>query len=575
MTARHPWIARACGDNAITIWSWLLTLPFAVSVMAGYEFLRAGQPGYGVFLVALIVHVMLGGALLAARLTVLRPGRHRHRPVTAFLVFAAIGVARPLLALWLAASFGILVVPGDLLSRLTINLASAIVMLPLIAVVVDILREHGGVQRRLGAARTAVEERRADADRDVHELRSGFATAVAQRIDDAIGTVGSRLEAADAARLLRRISDDVVRPMSHELFRETGEPESTDDRARQADLPVRFGHRVRRVVSGLQPDPPIVITLVYLVLVVPHLLTTYGLGVAIIQAPVIGGIYLAGNTATFAISTRIASAAWRVVAIIACYTCVALLAALQTAAALGALGVAADFYWAEVASYPFIAVAIAVIRSVSVQLHSDEDALAASLREQVRLATRAQRRLTDVRRRLSHVLHSTVQAELIATSLSLQGGRGAEPDAAALVATTLADIKRELLSHSEKEPPGAREALDALLAMWGTVLQIELYVSDGAWMLLDEDPTRASAVVDALSEGLTNAVRHGSSASVALAIRRDQHGDALIVELRSEGPMAEPPQTAPGIGLAALRAVGSRVSIRSEDEHVVLTVVIA
>ena len=505
---------------------------------------------------------------------------------------------RPLLAVTLAAPFGVVLAQGDLFSRVTINVVSALVMLPLIAVAVDILREHGEVQRRLIAARSAVEERRADADRGVEELRHQFAATVAERLDAAIGATGGELGAVDAAALLRRISDDVVRPMSHELFRDAqavdadvesrGTPADRGEGELDLGRPIRVRDRLRRIASGLQPDPPIVIALVYLVLVFPHFLTTYGLAVTIIQTPVIGGIYLAGNAATFAIGSRIPSAVWRITAIVACYTGVALVAALQNGAALALFGYSAEFYWAEVASYPFIAVTIAIIRSVSVQLHGDEDALAASLRERVRLATGAQSRLKDVRLRLSHVLHSTVQAELIAVSLGLGGHRpltddrmpategDARPvDASAVVAGTVADIKRALLSPTVGRTPSARDGIEAILAMWGTALRIGVDIDDEVWDLLDSDPARASAVIDALSEGLTNAVRHGRGVTAALSIRHDPGEDQVIVELRSEGTIAQPRHGDAGIGLAALRRIGSRVSIRAEDEHVVLTVVVS
>jgi len=575
MTERFPWIGRAFGDNAITIWSWLLTLPFAVTVMAGYEFLHVGQPLYRAFLVALTVHVLLGGVLLAARFTVLRPGRGRHRALTALVLFAAIGVVRPLLALAIAAQFGLVATPGDVLSRATINVVSAIVMLPLIAVVVDVLREHGDVQRRLIGARAAVEQRRMDADRRVDELRVEFATVVSERIDTAIGTAGGELGPDDAAMLLRRISDDVVRPMSHELFRDAGAPASPRAESSDQAGPVRFTERLRRVASGLYPDPPIVITLVYLVLVFPHFLTTYGFAVTVIQTPVIGGIYLAGNAATHAIGSRIDRAAWRIATIIACYTGVALLAALQNSAALAVFGYSAEFYWAEVASYPFVAVAIAVIRSVSVQLHADEDALAVSLREQVRLASRAQGRLADVRLRISHVLHSTVQAELIAASLGLRSGVGAELDASGVAAETIAGIKRDLLTRIREEPPPAREGVEAILSLWSSALRIEVDVADELWDLLDDDPGRASTVVDALSEGLTNAVRHGRGTAVQVGITHDAMDDLVIVELRSEGTIADAPPTSPGIGLDSLRRSASALSLRTEDEQVVLTVVVS
>ncbi|HEY2556467.1 MAG TPA: hypothetical protein VGI08_05125 [Diaminobutyricibacter sp.] len=578
MTSRYPWVARAFGDNAVTIWSWLLTLPFAVTVMAGYEFLRIGQPAPLAFVVALLVHVLLGVVLLGARLSILRPGSGRHRPLTALLLFAAIGVVRPFLALSLATSFGILVAPGDLLSRVTINVVSSVVMLTLIAVVVDILREHGGIQRRLIAARAAVEERRADADRGVDALSAEFTTTIAQRIDTAIGTVARGLAPEDAAQLLRRISDEVVRPMSHELFRDAESRDAEDESVADPGRPIGFLESLRRVASGLRPDPPIVITLVYLVLVFPHYLTTYGPAVAVIQTPVIAGIYLAGNTATFAIGSRLPTAGWRTIAIVACYTAVALIAAMQNSAALAVFGYSPEFYWAEVVSYPFVAIVIAVTRSVSVQLHNDEDALARSLRERVRLASRAHRRLAEVRRRLSHVLHATVQGELIAASLGLRGQAAASHeamDAASVVTKTVSGIKRELLSLSGPPSPAARDAIGGIVAMWSTAVRIDTDVAEDAWRLLDDDPARASAVVDALSEGLTNAVRHGHGERVALTIRHDPRTEGVVVEIRSEGTIADPRNVASGIGLERLRTVASGVSLHADDEQVVLTVVVS
>ncbi len=576
MTNRYPWVARAFGDNAVTVWSWLLILPFAVTVMAGYEFVTGGQPVYRTLLVALTVHVLLGLVLLVARFTVLRPGYAHHRALSALALFVGIGAVRPFLTLWIAVPFGVSVVTGDLVSRITINVVSAVVFLPLIAIVVDVLRHHGEVQRHLVAARSAVEQRRADANLRVDDLREEFAATVAARIDEAIASVGGDLEPERAAQLLQRISDDIVRPTSHALFRDDSMVEPPPEVAHPVGLVVRL----RRVASGLQPAPPLVVAAVYLTLVFPHFLTTYGPVVPLLQTPVIAAIYLMGNTATRAICSRIDVAIWRILALLACYIGVAALAAAQNSFALSLFGYSAEFYWAELVSYPFVAMVIAVILSVSTQLHEDEDSLAISLREQVQLASRAQNRLTDVRRRMAHLLHSTVQAELVAASLALRHNATADSgrplDAGAVVANTVAEIKRELIARATVGPPPAREGIGGIIAMWGTALRIDVTIDDDVWPILDADPARLTSVIDVLSEGFTNAVRHGTGTAVSLSIRPVSDRETVVVEIRSLGALAKETHTSEGgIGLAGLRASVAHMSIRTDSEHVVLTVTLA
>ena len=87
---------------------------------------------------------------------------------------------------------------------------------------------------------------------------------------------------------------------------------------------------------------------------------------------------------------------------------------------------------------------------------------------------------------------------------------------------------------------------------------------EGVWDRLRE-PGRAEAVVDAISEGLANAVRHGDGSDVTLEVL-PAADDGVSVLVVSGGVLST---ATPGIGLlqlaergdVALREVGGRVEL--------------
>ena len=60
-----------------------------------------------------------------------------------------------------------------------------------------------------------------------------------------------------------------------------------------------------------------------------------------------------------------------------------------------------------------------------------------------------------------------------------------------------------------------------------------------------------------------------------MRIEHDPVQDTVVVELRSEGTITGSQPTDSGIGLDALRRTASHVSLRNDDQQVVLTVVLA
>ncbi|ERK69760.1 hypothetical protein N136_03915, partial [Leifsonia aquatica ATCC 14665] len=83
------------------------------------------------------------------------------------------------------------------------------------------------------------------------------------------------------------------------------------------------------------------------------------------------------------------------------------------------------------------------------------------------------------------------------------------------------------------------------------------------------EPARCEAVVDAISEGLANAVRHGDGGPVTLDVRSASPAGVAVV-VSSGGTLST---ASPGIGLRQLAEQGT-VELRELDGRVELAVVV-
>ncbi|WP_431246186.1 hypothetical protein [Leifsonia xyli] len=261
-------VARAFGPFAITWWTWLVTLPFALTVMSGVQYVHGGPAE--VLAVAGLQHAILGGLLLLGAGVLRRVGGHA-RPVAVIAVFALIGAARPVLFLEAGGLLGIPVVTGDLAGRMTINVVVVTVMFALVAAGVDLVHEHRGVFRRLRAAQSAADRDGDWASERLARLRNTAVDEVMTALEDAAETASAhRMDPAEAARLLRRLAEDVVRPASHRVYDDevgagTPEPE-----------PPRFGEWPASLLAGMRAAPPVSTVLLFTGLVLPFALILVG-----------------------------------------------------------------------------------------------------------------------------------------------------------------------------------------------------------------------------------------------------------------------------------------------------------
>ena len=148
----HEWWLRLGDRNTVTIWSWIITLPFAVTVMTNYYLCDEPRDVALMSVGAFVTHCAVGRLLLIAR-TLLRASP---TPWCALVLFALIGAARPFVLDATTAALDLPVDSRPILVRVALNTMCSVVLLSLVAILVGALRVRIELQRSLRAARKAV-----------------------------------------------------------------------------------------------------------------------------------------------------------------------------------------------------------------------------------------------------------------------------------------------------------------------------------------------------------------------------------------------------------------------------------
>ncbi|WP_374008817.1 hypothetical protein [Leifsonia sp. LS-T14] len=548
-------IARVYGPSAITWWTWLITLPFAFTVMSGLQYVTGGPAA--VVAVAALQHAILGGLLLVG-VAVLRVIQVRGRAIAVFTIFAVVGGVRPLLFLEAGGLLHIPVAPGQLFARMATNAVVLLVSFSLIAVGVDLVREHRGVFRRLRAAQRASEIDVECARERLARLRSAAVDDVVAALEEAAMLAAvDRLEPLEGARVLRALAEDVVRPASHRVYEDEPVVRPPDSE------PLGRWEWTSSVLAGTRAAPPVTTTAVFMALVLPFAVSMFG--VDGLLPMLFGAAVLLTAVALVAVVPLPRDGVLRILTLLVLYVPAGLLLAAASAIGLSAVGAESSPAWFEAITFPVIALGIAFVASLSARVRQDQAELEEALRANVQTAMRIRQDYERERASLARLLHAGVQSELIAGALMLTA---TPAEGSATTAVRVAEVvgrARDAL-RTEHDDAHAADEVRALIESWSSAIDLRARIADGVWDRL-ADPARASAAVDAMSEGLANAVRHGDGSPVAIELRPAATGGVEVV-IESGGTLEA---SRSGIGLRQLSERGE-VSLRASAGRVELAV---
>ncbi|MBX9149649.1 two-component system, sensor protein [Rhodococcus qingshengii] len=563
MNPREWWL-RLGDRNIVTKWSWILTLPFAVTVMANY-YLCTGVREVGVMAVgAFATHCVVGLMLLMAR-TVL--AAHRSQ-LAALALFAVIGAIRPFVLDAITRSLELPVDPRPMLVRLALNVVCSVVFLSLTAVLVSALRDRLALQRSLKVAGAAVQLQQTRDRFRLGQTRAQCRRELERSIETVMHAVAeTELEGVRGAALLKRISDDVVRPMSHRLFREIPPIESPTPTVR---LTAR--DRLIGVVRSVEPAPLYVPVFAYTALVTVYLLTTYGVTFTAVQLGVGFWLFVGGNACARRVVSSGDGPLRRIATLSAVYCSSALISSTATWLLLTVFGRTPTFYLSSMAVYPLVALSVCLIRAADTQRQDEERQLRSALSRQALDAARIHAELMHTRRGLARLSHSSVQGELVAAAWSSGSVAGRPVDVAATIAHILDGLESDLSASSDQPADSdARKRIDDLVTVWRYAIPVVSHVDDEVWAVIGSGSARLDSVVEILSEGLTNAVKHGAGGPVSLEVTLS---DARAVVVRISSPGRLPVARDSGIGLESLAGTVTSLELVEEEDRVVLTAVL-
>lgn len=562
--------------RVFSVWVWVIVMPFSVAILGGFDEARTETERATGLAIAVAVHLCIGLLMLSGAAIERAITSHEVRAAAVLGYAALLGAIRPVLIDGAQRLLGVDLFSGQLGTRIATNVIFFVVSIALISLLVDTLRQQAAARARL---RTVVSALNAGTQQDETALE-----ATMQRLRrDAAELIGLALtrerpaqwNAAAEADALRRVSDEIVRPLSHLAFdsaKSGGPARAAPEQGGAAlasgrtEVPAIFS-RADLLALDLRPGRVWLAPLLYGLLFLPYLLTHFGVvtGALVAGAGFVAG--LVGGVIMKRHLPRTTDAAARI-AVVAGYLGVGLLVSASTLAVLQEWRPSTLFI--NLVGYPAIALTGAACQSAVRQLRASNHALADASAAADRRSAAAHSRLVVAREGLARLLHTAVQGELIAVSLRVRRG---EADAAA-IDSAVATIQQTLTAHSVEARDSSsvlsvdavRASAERMLAAWGAALAIDVTVEPEAWVRLADDRHLASVALDVVSEAFSNVLRHASAPEALLSVRSTPTG--VGIEVSSPGSLGDP---ADGYGLADLRARVSELSVRQRGQSVVLS----
>jgi hypothetical protein len=154
-------------------------------------------------------------------------------------------------------------------------------------------------------------------------------------------------------------------------------------------------------------------------------------------------------------------------------------------------------------------------------------------------------------KQLAKIVHGGIQSTLNAARIRLTQAPTITPE---LINTVLTDL--EIAQHELVAPPielttTIDDQLAELSSFWKGVCEVELTLDQSAQQSLLEDSSATQAVMEVVSEGISNAVKHSQAHRVQLDI--SQHSpNSIRIELQHLTSQIDVPQTSSGLGTQIL-----------------------
>jgi len=552
------WWAALGGPWCVSVWSGVVGVAFVIPSAiwtAIYSPLSLWESAVGEIAAAAVSLLVLWWAH-AWWLSPSRAGR-RHRSLLAVATFALVGLVR--LAMLYAAREALGIEhPWSPMQALITGGIYSVVMLSLVAIVVDAVRQHALTMEDLEQAQQTL-ARAAEVEADeVEAMQIAYVERVLGEVRAAVEEMRGGQDPQRLASGIQEVSDRLVRAGSHAL--QAGE---VLDEALTVSRP-RVS--LRRVLAGIGPAAPVAGPVAFEALVFTAFARDFGASLAVLNAVLATVVLVAGNLLLGRMARRRWPSRGRLPLLFGAYLAIGLTATLAVQGVLLALG---EFrpLWSGGVAFGLFMLLVSILPSMRRMQSDAERALADSVAQLTVALGRVRSLADEQRRQLAHLMHGGLQAEMTAAALSISRAieRG---DSKEVVDARIDDLVTMLEGQlGEIAEASEGQSLDDIIETWRLSLDIDVSIDPQSEALMSSDPDLARRVVDVVSEGLTNAVRHSTTREVAVQITAPAT-DMVCVELSHPGVLR--PGEA-GLGGETLDQRCTSWSLVGEHHRVALT----
>ena len=444
--------------------------------------------------------------------------------------------------------------------------ATGILIFGISAVIANDVVTYETDLRNLRLARAKLEATTEKSEVDLAMRQEAMLETVRASVSDALAKVDTS-ESGTAAPALIRISEEVVRPLSHQLYDEMPQPPQASVEPQRASY-----RRIFVLATVTQPfQPALLATFAFFLMIGAALfkfqsvLAGFGMVAAMICWLV---IYL--SLASWLLMPLLPKLGFwlRAVILTLVYAGISVGPNLLLGwfppngvqlhiAGTASIYIIATFVGWTLALYPAAVVAsseqIAQIGLVNAELGW----------QVARYNTQA----LAQQRRVAKAIHKDVQGVLVASAAKLQAAVTNGLD----FETALKEIEPTIqgltkLIEPEQKEVDLRSSLDSLSELWRGVLEIDYDMRPAVVRCISADPVCSEAVVDFVTEFATNSIKHGSARRLAVSATQPT---ASTVQLRlrndGDGLRSETPATA-GIGMRLLASQCIEYSAESLEQ---------
>ena len=518
---RYEVVRRIAGPRSFSQW---VFLPILVTLSAGTsipqlqfgpaEFYAWNSVAAGALAVAW-AFAFLVGLLINAVLRQPTVGRF----IAVVVVFFMTEAGRAVLVTWQAESLGLDTHPNWAFQFVAGGL-TGLALFSLAASLVNEAFEYRTTLSRLTQTKLLLAEMVTATASDLEVRRAQMLEQVRSAVTDSIRNVLSTggSSARDVADELVRVSEEVVRPLSHSLI-PASEPQPDVTPGPPAPISVRS---VMTYATYVKPFRPEVVTVFAFLLTAGAVLLDWPIEALPAFVGLLAWVYGYLAVMRWLVTPRLKSIrlAGRVLALVFAYLGFVIVPGLLLLVATEMLAVENWPYFVyfvvigQIVLWPLAIIAgVREARATVIEdLRLSNERLAWS---RARLASY----LWGQQSNLAVALHKDVQGTLMAAAMKLKLSR----DAGTNDAQAIDDIRATVLEAAEfvvapSDAPPISEALANLNARWQGVFRVEIIDGEEAVARLNADSVCRRIVTDLIAEFVTNAVKHGQATSARIRL---------------------------------------------------------